>query len=243
MAEADSITIAPPPPSPQNSNHEIHETTILSTFPRFDVVSAAPNDHHYKSNEGSLTSGAQKKIMREWKQLEKDLPDTIFVRAYEDKINLLRAVIVGASSTPKPPVHFEEFVKCFFKERAVVILSACEDYMNGKVKVGYYNTNSTAALRNVAVSGKFNGQMKVLIPLIATALNNVGASLGRFADYKVVVNEVAPKIKKEKVKKETKKKYKKNNKGFVKKLWEKLTMVFKSEKKTVKTTATGAITV
>ncbi|OVA12371.1 Ubiquitin-conjugating enzyme [Macleaya cordata] len=38
--------------------------------------------------------------MQEWKILEKNLPDSIYVRVYEGRIDLLRAVIIGASGTP-----------------------------------------------------------------------------------------------------------------------------------------------
>ncbi|XP_021907099.1 putative ubiquitin-conjugating enzyme E2 38 [Carica papaya] len=38
--------------------------------------------------------------MKEWRILERDLPESIFVRVYENRIDLLRAVIVGAAGTP-----------------------------------------------------------------------------------------------------------------------------------------------
>ncbi|KAL6497461.1 Ubiquitin-conjugating enzyme E2, catalytic domain ues [Orobanche gracilis] len=41
-----------------------------------------------------------KRIQEEWKILEKHLPDKIFVRAYESRMDLLRAVIVGVEGTP-----------------------------------------------------------------------------------------------------------------------------------------------
>uniref|UniRef100_A0A0D9YD37 E2 ubiquitin-conjugating enzyme n=1 Tax=Oryza glumipatula TaxID=40148 RepID=A0A0D9YD37_9ORYZ len=41
-----------------------------------------------------------KRIQHEWKVLEKDLPDNIFVRVYEDRLELLRVVIIGPSGTP-----------------------------------------------------------------------------------------------------------------------------------------------
>jgi ubiquitin-conjugating enzyme E2 O len=41
-----------------------------------------------------------KNIMREWKILDKDLPDTIYVRVYDTRVDLLRAVLVGATGTP-----------------------------------------------------------------------------------------------------------------------------------------------
>ncbi|MFS7920942.1 putative ubiquitin-conjugating enzyme E2, ubiquitin-conjugating enzyme/RWD [Helianthus anomalus] len=40
------------------------------------------------------------RIHEEWKTLEENLPEGIFVRVYESRIDLLRAVIVGAKGTP-----------------------------------------------------------------------------------------------------------------------------------------------
>ncbi|KAJ8633354.1 hypothetical protein MRB53_026690 [Persea americana] len=56
------------------------------------------------SQGGSLTKKTQldwsKKIQDEWKILENHLPETIFVRVYEERIDLMRAVIVGPPGTP-----------------------------------------------------------------------------------------------------------------------------------------------
>lgn len=41
-----------------------------------------------------------KKIQQDWKLLENDLPGTIFVRVYEERMDLLRAVMVGPVGTP-----------------------------------------------------------------------------------------------------------------------------------------------
>lgn len=71
-------------------------------FQKFDVVQD-PSDHHYVRCGSSLKQPSKrwaKKIQEEWKILEKDLPDTIFVRAYESRMDLLRAVIIGAEGTP-----------------------------------------------------------------------------------------------------------------------------------------------
>ncbi|PHT33191.1 putative ubiquitin-conjugating enzyme E2 39 [Capsicum baccatum] len=38
--------------------------------------------------------------MKEWKIPEKHLPESIYVRTYESRMDLLRAVIVGAAGTP-----------------------------------------------------------------------------------------------------------------------------------------------
>ncbi|KVI04259.1 Ubiquitin-conjugating enzyme, E2 [Cynara cardunculus var. scolymus] len=74
--------------------------------------------------------------------------DTIFVRAYETRMDLLRAVVVGAAGTPyhdglfvfdmhlpptypDSPPHFEDLVVGHFRSRAHAILSACRAYMEG----------------------------------------------------------------------------------------------------------------
>ncbi|KAI3876595.1 hypothetical protein MKX03_013297 [Papaver bracteatum] len=75
----------------------------FKSFKSFDTV-VDFSDHHFQSE--SVTESTQasqrwvKAIQRDWRLLEKDLPDTIFVRAYEERMDLLRAVIVGAAGTP-----------------------------------------------------------------------------------------------------------------------------------------------
>lgn len=88
---------------------EIEEVDSTQTFPQFDVVSDH-YDHHYLSSNVKKTngpdcftntsSGVYKKIMKEWRVLEKSLPDTIYVRVYERRVDLLRAAIVGPAGTP-----------------------------------------------------------------------------------------------------------------------------------------------
>lgn len=71
-------------------------------FKHFDIVDDF-SDHHYNNMgfQGQLPPKAWlKKIQDEWKILENDLPDTIYVRVYETRMDLLRAVIVGPQGTP-----------------------------------------------------------------------------------------------------------------------------------------------
>jgi ubiquitin-conjugating enzyme E2 O len=224
--------------------------------------------------------------MKEWKILEKNLPDSIYVQAYERRIDLLRAVIIGAAGTPyhdglfffdiqfpsdypnnppkihyhsfgfrlnpnlytngvvclsllntwsgkkcekwdpssstilqvlvsiqalvlnekplfnepayrvlkrslfetksrayneeafiltcysavniirKPLKNFDEFVKEHFRERGHVLLAACKEYANGRVRVGYYgyNSNNEIASRSstvvIKVSDSFQESLK-----------------------------------------------------------------------------------
>ncbi|KAJ0677561.1 putative ubiquitin-conjugating enzyme E2, ubiquitin-conjugating enzyme/RWD [Helianthus annuus] len=76
------------------------------SFNKFDTV-VDHSDHHYAGQSSAMTQASlfppknwAKKIQKEWKILEKDLPYTIYVRAYESRMDLLRAVIIGAEGTP-----------------------------------------------------------------------------------------------------------------------------------------------
>ncbi|KAH7842352.1 hypothetical protein Vadar_004300 [Vaccinium darrowii] len=88
----------------EEKEQEEKEDEVLrkfQNFKKFDTVDDF-SDHHFN---GGL-SGQQppktwaKKIQEEWKILEKDLPDTIYVRVYETRMDLLRAIIVGPAGTP-----------------------------------------------------------------------------------------------------------------------------------------------
>jgi ubiquitin-conjugating enzyme E2 O len=68
---------------------------------RFDVVVDC-SDHHFVKEYGheNVKRGWLKKIQQEWAILQNDLPDDIHVRVYEERMDLLRACIVGAAGTP-----------------------------------------------------------------------------------------------------------------------------------------------
>ncbi|XP_072967835.1 putative ubiquitin-conjugating enzyme E2 38 [Typha angustifolia] len=76
-------------------------------FKQFDTVQDH-SDHYYSRPEllkvpPTVKKPAKcwaKRIQNEWKVLEKDLPDSIYVRIYEDRMDLLRAVIIGPTGTP-----------------------------------------------------------------------------------------------------------------------------------------------
>ncbi|MED6174158.1 hypothetical protein PIB30_066310 [Stylosanthes scabra] len=72
-------------------------------FNVFDIVSEVPDDHYYfhsPKSHGTTNRALSKHVMKEWKILEENLPDSIYVRVYENRIDLMRAVIVGAAGTP-----------------------------------------------------------------------------------------------------------------------------------------------
>lgn len=71
------------------------------SFKHFDTAKD-PLDHHFLGSTEQSNSGRKwlKKVQQDWSILLKNLPDSIFVRVYEDRMDLLRAVIVGAYGTP-----------------------------------------------------------------------------------------------------------------------------------------------
>ncbi|XP_039686651.1 putative ubiquitin-conjugating enzyme E2 38 [Medicago truncatula] len=74
----------------------------LRSFKQFDAV-ADSSDHYFIKNHSSMKQNPKswaKKIQEEWKILEEHFPDTIFVRVYESRMDLMRAVIIGAEGTP-----------------------------------------------------------------------------------------------------------------------------------------------
>ncbi|KAJ4898001.1 putative ubiquitin-conjugating enzyme E2 25 [Raphanus sativus] len=119
-------------------------------FKRFDIVDDLV-DHHYASNGTASTKHSKewvKRIQEEWRILENDLPEMIFVRAYESRMDLLRAVIIGADGTPyhdglfffdiffpdtypSVPPYFEDFSYGHFFSCAHDVLKACNAYRNG----------------------------------------------------------------------------------------------------------------
>ncbi|XP_057805932.1 probable ubiquitin-conjugating enzyme E2 23 [Salvia miltiorrhiza] len=85
------------PPVPNASARE----EFISAFKGFDIV-RDPLDHHFlgSQNQNNATRKWLKKVQQDWDILQNNLPEDIYVRVYEDRMDLLRAVIVGAYGTP-----------------------------------------------------------------------------------------------------------------------------------------------
>ncbi|XP_034681431.1 probable ubiquitin-conjugating enzyme E2 23 [Vitis riparia] len=77
-----------------------HEYESCS-FKRFDIAKD-PLDHYFLGASGQNSNGRKwlKKVQQDWSILQNNLPDGIYVRVYEDRMDLLRAVIAGAYGTP-----------------------------------------------------------------------------------------------------------------------------------------------
>ncbi|XP_022760928.1 putative ubiquitin-conjugating enzyme E2 38 [Durio zibethinus] len=104
-------------------------------FKQFDCVTDF-SDHYYycraktkkKNIHGKINDKSTvNRIMKEWEILEKHLPKSIYVRVYEERIDLLSAAIMGAKKTP---YHHGLF---FFD------ISFPSDYPNNPPKVRYHS--------------------------------------------------------------------------------------------------------
>ncbi|KAK7348054.1 hypothetical protein VNO80_22603 [Phaseolus coccineus] len=166
-------------------------------FEHFDVVSDDSDHHFLGSKNGKWLNDSKSKvyktIVKEWKILEQNLPESIYVRVYERRIDLMRAVIVGAAGTPyhdglfffdivfpsdyprnppkRPPRNFEALVGDHFRRRAFSILAACGEYASGRVGVGYYGCDLRFPM--VQVSRSSIERMVVLYPRLLEAFRRM----------------------------------------------------------------------
>lgn len=76
-------------------------------WPRFEMLEAAPAEHHYYSQEILPPSKAFiARLMKENKALANSLPENITVRTYEDRSDLMRVLIIGPEGTPYADAPF-----------------------------------------------------------------------------------------------------------------------------------------
>ncbi|KAI7749446.1 hypothetical protein M8C21_029127 [Ambrosia artemisiifolia] len=77
----------------------------LNEIKQFDMVNDC-SDHHFVDSPGKSSISSQvkkcwlKKVQQEWSILENNLPETIYVRVFEERMDLIRAAVVGAPGTP-----------------------------------------------------------------------------------------------------------------------------------------------
>ena len=92
--------LGPPIFSP-NSNTLPSLSSYPSMPPRFCVLEdPAPSDHHYFGIHRPLAADFMRRVMKEHRIMQSSLPDGIFVRTWEARLDLLRILIVGPSDTP-----------------------------------------------------------------------------------------------------------------------------------------------
>ncbi|EPS73455.1 hypothetical protein M569_01301, partial [Genlisea aurea] len=72
-------------------------------FKNFDTIEECFADHYYLKSQSSIQQQPKswaRKVQEEWEILQKDLPEDIFVRVCETRMDILRAAIIGAQGTP-----------------------------------------------------------------------------------------------------------------------------------------------
>ncbi|KAL4268073.1 UBC core domain-containing protein [Pleurotus pulmonarius] len=78
-----------------------------SRWKRFEILSSTPRDHaFYSSSPAQPSKSFLGRLQREYKILMSSLPDTILVRAFEDRTDLLRSLIMGPDNTPYEDAPF-----------------------------------------------------------------------------------------------------------------------------------------
>lgn len=95
--------------SAEESNPPACSDDDTCSFKHFDTAKD-PLDHYFLGAYGQNNNGRRwfKKVQQDWSILQNNLPYTIYVRVYEDRMDLLRAVIVGAYGTP-----YQDGLFCF----------------------------------------------------------------------------------------------------------------------------------
>lgn len=98
-ASKDKVSEEPKPLTPQKPSLNFADNEAL---PKFEVLEGdAPDDHAYKSTEVVPFEGDMlRRIHKEHKILRTSLPDGIFVRTWENRLDLLRVLIIGPLNTP-----------------------------------------------------------------------------------------------------------------------------------------------
>ncbi|KAK1228645.1 hypothetical protein PQX77_008239 [Marasmius sp. AFHP31] len=92
---------------PQDSNQVRDPDEDDPSWKRFDILSSAPPDHAYYGTVASQPSKSfLARLNREYRILQSSLPDTILVRTYEDRADLLRCLIIGPQHTPYEDAPF-----------------------------------------------------------------------------------------------------------------------------------------
>ncbi|KAF6224498.1 hypothetical protein HO133_011075 [Letharia lupina] len=94
------LTLEPPNLS-SNADTATRLSSCSSMPPPFFVLEdAAPSDHHFFGLSRPLTADLMRRVMKEHKIMQSSLPDGIFVRSWESRLDLLRVLIVGPFDTP-----------------------------------------------------------------------------------------------------------------------------------------------
>ena len=86
---------------PAHSNSAISRTQFLNMPESFSILETpAPSDHAYISRNADLSREQVRRISKEYSALATSLPDGVIARSWEQRLDLLRFLIVGPTDTP-----------------------------------------------------------------------------------------------------------------------------------------------
>ncbi|KAH9855005.1 hypothetical protein C2E23DRAFT_875028 [Lenzites betulinus] len=104
--KADPVPTAPPDTKAATVNEDAAQDAE-TPWKRFEVLPSAPVDHaYYNTPPAQHTRQFMARMSKEYKALQSSLPDSIIVRAYEDRTDLLRSLIIGPENTPYEDAPF-----------------------------------------------------------------------------------------------------------------------------------------
>ena len=72
----------------------------LQEFSRFASVSEVPENHHYLPQSVTLAPRPSRAVVKDWMLLQNNLPEGVFVRAFDSHLDLLQLLIIGPKNTP-----------------------------------------------------------------------------------------------------------------------------------------------
>ncbi|TCD69895.1 hypothetical protein EIP91_005719 [Steccherinum ochraceum] len=103
-----STPTADTPPVQNGAATAIDSGTDRSEYwKRFELLPSAPADHAFFASPPAQTSRTfLARLTKEYRVLQSSLPDNILVRAYEDRTDLLRSMIIGPDNTPYEDAPF-----------------------------------------------------------------------------------------------------------------------------------------
>ncbi|GAA5923704.1 hypothetical protein JCM3775_000479 [Rhodotorula graminis] len=112
-APAPTSTAPAPTPAATSVSMPADVEEDFADWSRFEVLEEAPLDHHYIGEPVQVPGKAfMSRMRKEHKVLASSLPPNILVRAYENRLDLLRCLIIGPLDTPfqNAPFLFDVFL-------------------------------------------------------------------------------------------------------------------------------------
>jgi ubiquitin-conjugating enzyme E2 O len=105
--EVKMLLIEPQHPHIEPENENVDDSDPEIHWKRFEILPEAPRDHAFYSVDPAQPNKAfLARLSKEYRVLQSSLPDSILVRAYEDRTDLMRCLIMGPENTPYEDAPF-----------------------------------------------------------------------------------------------------------------------------------------